>query len=371
MIGVFGWPLALADMMLDSLPDQRVATGLATAQWSDLQRAFFGDALSAASHSVEGDTVPLRATLPNGLSRTAQLFVPENLPHGAPLVVMLHGCMQDPDSLARLTGMNRLAQTSGFAVIYPDQETSASAVQCWQWYSPDHQTRTGGEPEVLAELIAQSWQRTGASAANTHVAGISAGGALTALMIHLYPELFASAAIVAGPVPLAAQNMDEALAQMAHGASPREADAANARAAQETADSPARGRRLPVLIVHGADDKIVAASHARQQVEAAIQLNDQLDDGAVNASLSAAAEKKRGDFGEVSIWRDGGGLPLAILLMPRHLGHAWSGGKADEPFAQAGFDLSQLTIDFFMASEREDWEAFSLEKLVALLRGPA
>ena len=63
-------------------------------------------------------------------ARDYKLFVPPGDRASAPLVVMLHGCTQDPDDFARGTRMNALARAHGFLVLYPSQSQRANAQRC-------------------------------------------------------------------------------------------------------------------------------------------------------------------------------------------------------------------------------------------------
>lgn len=207
---------------------------------------------------------------------------------------MVHGCMQDSDSFARLTGMSSLASQKGFAVLYPNQETVANPMQCWNWYAPENQRRVGGEPESLAQLIQQAQKIIAANPERTHIAGISAGGAQTALMIHLYPELFSSAVIVAGPLPFVAKTLPEALTEMAEGPSLAETRAAESNADQENVALPIQGKRIPVLIIHGEQDDLVAFRNAESQAVAVIDLEDMLDNKQFDGSVHARKVAKHG-----------------------------------------------------------------------------
>ena len=86
-------------------------------------------------------------------SRDYKVYVPSGAEGRAlPLIVMLHGCTQHPDDFASGTGMNRLAEEHGFIVAYPGQPASANPSACWNWFSPAHQMRDGGEPSIIAGI---------------------------------------------------------------------------------------------------------------------------------------------------------------------------------------------------------------------------
>lgn len=57
-----------------------------------------------------------------GLKRTYLTYVPQGLPKGAPLVVVMHGSGQNSAQMRRATGygFERLADEHDFAVVYPD-----------------------------------------------------------------------------------------------------------------------------------------------------------------------------------------------------------------------------------------------------------
>lgn len=361
------WQLAFSKMLTGAVANPHAVSNLAMAQWISIQRMMWGGMVP--DFDTTDEFTPLQARLENGLTRTAKLFVPATVTPVSSLVVMIHGCMQDSESFDRLTGMSALGRQKGFAVLFLDQEIAANPMQCWNWYAPENMHRLGGEPEVVAKLIQKAQQITGMPAEKTHLAGISAGGAQTALMLHLYPELMASAVIVAGPLPFVATDFPEAMTEMIDG--PSAADSLNAGliSASETLGAPPIRRRIPVLIVHGKHDEVVALGNAELQVEAVLELNDLLDNGQADGSVKASRQTRRGKFGSVDVWRDADGMPLAVLIEPDRLAHAWSGGNLDEPFSQAGFDLSRLASDFFKASETEDWSDFSPERLAAAIRG--
>ena len=65
-------------------------------------------------------------------TRDYKLYIPSTYAgQPAPLLVMLHGCTQNPDDFALGTGMNALAEEHGCLVAYPAQSQQANATRCW------------------------------------------------------------------------------------------------------------------------------------------------------------------------------------------------------------------------------------------------
>jgi hypothetical protein len=69
--------------------------------------------------------------------RNYKLYIPASTPAGPRgLIVMLHGCTQDPNDFAVGTNMNAVAESCGLMVAYPSQTRSANASSCWNWFNP-------------------------------------------------------------------------------------------------------------------------------------------------------------------------------------------------------------------------------------------
>jgi hypothetical protein len=65
--------------------------------------------------------------------RDYKVYLPSRMNRSKrPLIVMLHGCSQNPDDFAVGTGMNLLAEEHGFIVAYPRQATSSNPSACWK-----------------------------------------------------------------------------------------------------------------------------------------------------------------------------------------------------------------------------------------------
>ena len=182
-------------------------------------------------------------------------MVPQGLPKGAPLVVVLHGCTQNAAGYDVGSGWSSLATRHGFALLYPEQQSANNGNGCFNWFQPNDVTRDHGEVASIAQMIEQIVTAHTLDPARVYITGLSAGGAMTAAMLATYPELFAGGAIIAGLPYGAASNMPAAFEAMRH---------LRHRTAQEWGDlvrsaSPFTGTRPPVQIWHGAADTTVSA----------------------------------------------------------------------------------------------------------------
>ncbi len=244
---------------------------------------------AAATPSVRTGAAALTAIEPTGANPgrlRMHVLVPPGLPPGAPLVVVLHGCLQDAAGFDAGAGWSSLARRHGFALLYPEQTRCNNANTCFNWFQPDDVSRDHGEAASIAGMIGQTVASRGLNPARVYVAGLSAGGAMAAAMLATYPELFAGGAIIAGLPFGAATSLTEAFDAMRL-VRPRPAAAWGDLVRQ--AGSPAR--RPTVQLWHGAADTVVPAPAME---EAAKQWQDVLDlvqpprrdtvDGAVHAA---------------------------------------------------------------------------------------
>jgi len=141
-------------------------------------------------------------------------FVPEHLSPSPALVVVLHGCGQTAAGYDLGTGWSTLAERYGFALLMPEQQASNNANTCFNWFNPEDISRDGGEAGSIRQMIARMASDHNIDSRRIYVTGLSAGGAMTSVMLATYPELFAGGAVIAGLPYGIASNVREALSGM-------------------------------------------------------------------------------------------------------------------------------------------------------------
>lgn len=125
-------------------------------------------------------------------------YVPSGLPSGAPLVVALHGCSQTAASYDDETGWKLLADRWRIALVLPQQQNGNNASGCFNWFEAGDTARGQGEALSIKQMVDRTIADLGIAPSRVYVTGLSAGGAMTAVMLATYPDVFAGGAIVAG-----------------------------------------------------------------------------------------------------------------------------------------------------------------------------
>ena len=193
----------------------------------------------------------------------AKQFVPSGLPNRAALVVVLHGCTQNASGYDRGAGWSELAEESGFALLFPEQQRSNNPNLCFNWFNPDDTNRGSGEAHSIFQMVEAMIETYGIDPDRIFITGLSAGGAMTAAMMAAYPEVFAGGAIIAGLPFGSAKTIPEAFDRMrGHGGPSEQGLQAALRAA-----SSHRGTWPTISIWHGSADHTVAPSNAAAIVD--------------------------------------------------------------------------------------------------------
>ena len=263
-----------------------------------------------------------------------------------PLLVMLHGCKQDPLIFSGGTRMNRLADEQGFLVLYPEQKRFANAYRCWNWFDSSAQ-RAGGEAALIAGMVRQVMATHAVDAARVYIAGLSAGGAMTSIMASCYGNLFAACAVHSGLMYGAAESVSEASKAMRQGsrASPQ-ATAQQACAQKEFAF-------VPAIVIHGSKDETVNPVNADQVAEQFVAMSAAA--GEMQTPVTEHTSSRQGADRypyEIREYRRGDALLLRKVLV-YGLDHAWSGGNGEFAFNDAnGPDASQMIWEFVSDFQR-------------------
>jgi poly(hydroxyalkanoate) depolymerase family esterase len=268
-----------------------------------------------------------------------------------PLLVLLHGCMQDPYILEAASGMRTLADANNFLLVYPQQNYLSSPHRCWNWYDKRNQHRGSGEPSLITGIVTQVQQEYSVDAERIYVAGISSGGAMTSVLASCYPDLFAAAAVHSGMAYESANSIFQAfIAPLQGNQVPPDIAGRDAYQCSGTENA-----LIPILVLHGTTDSIVVPINGEHTLEQFAQTNDFADDG--NDNNSVRAEATNTTTGQVE-----NGYTYTIedfdygsdRLMQRYtvdgLWHMWSGGTGVYPLSDPkGPNASEIIWDFFSA----------------------
>ena len=258
-------------------------------------------------------------------------------PKPLPLVVLLHGCKQNALDFAKGTGMNALADPQQVVVLYPEQLAKANSGGCWNWFEPTHQSRSG-EPGMIAALT-RKIMTTGCGDVQidpdrVYIAGLSAGGAMAAVVAELYPDIFAAVGVHSGLPAGAAQSMVGAFGAMRRGGPARTATA------------------LPTIVFHGLADTTV---HPDNGVHVSDAARAALGNSGVELVKTEQTMRTQGlrPAQRVS-YLDNSGKPYIEHWTVGDGGHAWSGGSAAGSYTDPqGPSASRAMLAFFLQHQKQ------------------
>lgn len=260
-------------------------------------------------------------------SRRYFLYRPRGYKTGAPrpLIVMLHGCLQDAKALVQTSQMNRLADREGFFVLYPEQDRLSNPQGCWNWFA----TRTGQamhEADAIIAVVDQICQSQNVNPNQVALAGFSAGASMAALVGSREPSLFRALALHSGVASGVAKSQATALQAM-RGRGPLPGALATRNP----------DNQLPaLLVIHGSADSVVAP---RNGLDAAMQWA--ACQGATSGPSRRVQRGKRYAT-TVTDYKAAGRLVASHCLV-NGLGHAWSGGASGSAYSDPkGPDASRM-----------------------------
>ncbi len=197
-------------------------------------------------------------------------YVPVVQQHPRALVVVLHGCGQSAAGYDVGAGWSTLAKHYGFALLLPEQQPSNNVNTCFNWFNPEDIARERGEACSIRQMIARMVADHHIDPRRVFITGLSAGGAMTSVMLATYPELFAAGAVIAGLPFGVASNVREALTGMR---------ASRTRSASELGDlvrkaSNHKGKWPKLSVWHGSADRTVYPGNANEIVKQWLDVHD-------------------------------------------------------------------------------------------------
>lgn len=282
-------------------------------------------------------------------TRAYKLYVPSAYAGEAlPLIVMLHGCTQNPDDFAAGTGMNLVAENNNCFVAYPAQTTSANGSNCWNWFKSGDQRRDHGEPAIIADITREIIRDYKIDDSRVYVAGLSAGGAMATVMGAMYPDLYAAIGIHSGLPYAVAHDVPSAFAVMKR-------RAGKAAAHKIVVPPPAPlGHVMPVIVFHGDRDTTV---HSINGEQALVQCVPGVNTASTKESgVCAKVERGTVPNGRAytkTAFHDNRGNVIAEKWVVHGAGHAWSGGSSKGSYTDPqGPDAAREMLRFFYAHRR-------------------
>ena len=270
-------------------------------------------------------------------------YAPEPLPRAPALVVVLHGCGQTAAAYDFGTGWSTLAKRYGFALLMPEQQGANNANTCFNWFNPGDVARGRGEAASIRQMVARMAADHKIDPRRIYITGLSAGGAMTSVMLAVYPEVFAGGAIIAGLPFGIASNVREALGGMMQSTS---------RPAGKLGDlvrkaSKHKGPWPKVSVWHGSADRTVNPGNANEIVKQWLDVH-----GLPSAPMSAVDV----DGHPREVWWNADGETVVESYTITDMAHGTPLGLAgnDEPYGaegafliEAGISSSYHIADFF------------------------
>ncbi|GAA3458763.1 hypothetical protein GCM10018963_07760 [Saccharothrix longispora] len=186
--------------------------------------------------------------------------VPDGLPAGSPLVVVLHGCTQDA-GYGTSSGWVSLAGRMGFAVVLPQQQSANNLNKCFNWFQAADTARGQGEAASIASMVARVKADHGTG--RTFATGLSAGGGMTSALLAAYPDVYSGGGVVAGLPAGCATTVIDAFGCMNPGRNLTPAQWGD----KVRAASSHRGPWPTMTVWHGTADHTVVAANQREIVE--------------------------------------------------------------------------------------------------------
>ena len=302
-------------------------------QWKTFMKAglIAGAPLGSPAPSDHLTETPQFGSNPGALRMFS--FVPPGLQDRCPLVVVLHGCTQSAASYDLGAGWSTLAKRFGFALLLPEQQRLNNPNGCFNWFQSGDIERGHGEAASIRQMVMTMVSNHGIDPARVFITGLSAGGAMTSVMLATYPDVFAGGAIIAGLPYGAATNVQQAFETM------RQCPPRAARAWGDLVRNASRhkGPWPRVSVWHGGADGTVIPSNAGEIIKQWADVH--------GLPIQPSFEAKVDGYPR-QVWVDGEGDEMIELYTIPRMAHGTplATGAADNQCGAAGPFLLEVGI---------------------------
>ncbi len=268
------------------------------------------------------------------------VYEPVGITGPAPLVVALHGCTQSAADYVA-AGWNELADQGGFYVVYPEQQASNNQNKCFDWFVGDDIRRDSGEALSIKQMVDHAKAQYAIDDTRVFVTGLSAGGAMTAVMLATYPDVFAAGAVMAGLPYACATTQSDALTCMNQGksSSPQQwGDLVRGADPQHSGPYPR------VAVWQGSTDYVVRPTNADALVKQWTNVHGLTTTPTTSDTVDGATHKQ---------YRDSGGVTRVESYLIPNMGHGTAidpsrgCGKAGAYILDAGICSTHYAAQFF------------------------
>ncbi len=243
-------------------------------------------------------------------------YVPTSISGRAPLVVAMHGCTENATSFSQQSGWNKLANLHGFYVVYPEQISANNSSDCFNWFDTTDINKNVGEALSVMQMIDYMKAHYAIDTTRIYVTGLSAGGAMTAVMMADYPNVFVSGAVMAG-LPYKTATNSTAAIYMMDGFTVNNNTPAQWGALVRAQNPGYKGPFPRLAVFQGSADAVVDTDNTTQLIKQWTNLNHaDLKPDSINNSFNGNSNI------QMTIFNDSSANPVVYHYKITGMGHA-------------------------------------------------